>query len=360
MDDYKPNPKNQSTRFDEDELIVDNLFFDAKNIFGLPADIRIGRQDFIGPTGYGEGLLILDGTPGDGSRSFYFNAAKAVIKFNQNNTLDLVYITDPKTDLYLPSLYAGAKKQLTASNEEGFVVYGRNKINDNLTIEPYYMYKKEDKFGATPELELNTLGARAVFKMDSWKLRGEFAHQFGEYEGGRDRTGNGGYVFIGKSFENVALKPEFDLGYVYLSGDDPNSKDKHEGWDPLFSRAPMWNELIIYTLINETVKDGGAIPGYWTNLNLIKASAKMNFTQNTNLSLSYQYLRASESTKGLSSKMFSNSGKEMGHLPTAMLNHKFSKNLDGYLQAEYFIPGNFYSNNTNNAIFLRWQLQFKI
>ncbi|MDX9746643.1 MAG: alginate export family protein, partial [Syntrophales bacterium] len=48
-----------SDRFDEDELIIDNLYLDVKNIFGLPLDLRIGRQDFLGQ--YGEGFVILDG-----------------------------------------------------------------------------------------------------------------------------------------------------------------------------------------------------------------------------------------------------------------------------------------------------------
>jgi hypothetical protein len=140
------NYKANDDRYDPDELIVDNLYADAKNVFGLPVDLRIGRQDFLGPTAYGEYLLFTDGTPNDGSRSFYFNAAKAVVKLNAKNTIDLVYITDPKTDVYMPSMYAGVKKRLTASNEQGFLVYGRIGAIDNVSLEPYYVYKKEDAF----------------------------------------------------------------------------------------------------------------------------------------------------------------------------------------------------------------------
>lgn len=354
-------------RLEEDELVVDNLYINAKNVFGLPVDLKIGRQDFLGPDMYGEGFLLLDGTPGDGSRTFYFNAARARWRINQNHSIDLVYISDPKTDIFLPSLhssisgtpsYVDNKRLLTGSDEQGFVIYGRSKI-DNLSLEPYYVYKTEEPVGTNPKLKLNTIGARAVYTIDAWKLGGEFAHQFGEYDGGRDRRGNGGYLFVGRKYADVTLKPEFELRYVYLSGDDPNTT-KHEGWDPLFSRAPYWNELIIYTYINETAKDGGPIPGYWTNLHLFMVKAKMTFTPSTNLSLTYQYLRADQSTKGLNAAMFSNSGKERGHLPTAMLSHKFSKNIDGFLQFEYFIPGDFYNDNAKNALFFRWQLQFKV
>jgi hypothetical protein len=365
---YKTNPNNDE--LDPDELVVDSLYLDVKNLAGLPVDVRVGRQDFIGT--YGEGFLIMDGTPGDGSRTFYFNAARVNVKPSSNFNFDITYISDPKTDIYMPSIHPAVrgglfidnKKLLTGSDEQALVLYGRGKI-ENLVVEPYYIYKTEEPIKTFPvsadptKLKLNTIGARVLYSINSWKFGGEFAHQWGEYDSGRDRTGNGGYIFVSKKYENITWKPEWDLRYVYLSGDDPNT-DKVETWDPLFSRNPYWNELIIYTLINETGKFGGGIPGYWTNLEILKASVKLNFTPATGLALAYQYLWAPESTKGLSTALFSNSGTDRGHLPTAVLSHKFSKSVDGLLQLEYFIPGSFYSDNAKDAFFLRWQLQVKI
>ena len=360
------NSSQRGDMFDIDELIIDNLYVDAKKIFGLPVDLRIGRQDFLGQ--YGEGFLILDGTPCDGSRTFYFNAIKANWKINSNNSLDLVYISDPQKDEYLPSLYPNRsyllsgyinnKRQLTASNETGVVAYGKSKLSNNFNVEPYYIYKEEDPVGTNAKLKLNTLGARVVFTADNWKVRAEYAHEFGEYDNSRDRKADGGYIFAGQKFDKAPLKPEWEVGYVYLSGDDPGTT-KHEGWNPLFSRAPMWNELYIYTMILETRNDGGAFPGYWTNLHLYKAGIKLTLAPTTSLGLSYQYLKADQATAGLNSTMFSNSGKERGHMGTLMLNHVFTKQLDAFLQVEYFSPGDFYAASAKNAIFTRWQLQYK-
>jgi hypothetical protein len=36
------------------------------------------------------------------------------------------------------------------------------------------------------------------------------------------------------------------------------------------------------------------------------------------------------------------------------------KNLTGMLQFEYFAPGNFYTSNTRDAIFFRWELRYRI
>ncbi len=355
-------------RLEENEVVFDNLYLKANNVFKLPVDLKIGRQDFLGPDMFGEGFLILDGTPGDGSRTFYFNAAKAKWRINQNNSIDFVYISNQQRDKYMPSLHSSIKNTstyynhkviLNTSDEQGFVVYGRNKISESLSVEPYYMYKTEKEYRANPELELNTIGARALFSLADWKFRGEYAHQFGEYDGGRDRSGNGGYIFVSRKLADVQLKPEFEFGFVYLSGDDPDSS-KNEGWNPLFSRNPSWNELLIYTLVYENLRDS-ATPGYWTNLQLYMAKVNMDLSPDTKLSLSWQLLRACERANPLSSfrSMFGN-GKERGHLPTVMLGHKFSKKIDGFLQLEYFVPGDFYADDAKNATFFRWQLQFKI
>jgi hypothetical protein len=371
MGSYKPFETSDSTsdsnRFDADELVIDNLYFDYKNIVGLPIDIRIGRQNFLGA--YGEGFLILDGTPGDGSRTAYFNAVKTTWRINNSNSVDLLYISDPKTDQYLPSLYTAQsrslsayddnKRILNASNEQAVVVYGKSKISDNLLLEPYYVYKEENPVGINPKLNLNTLGARAVVTVGEWKMRGEFAHQFGEYENHRDRIGNGGYVFLGQKYEKVTWKPEWELGYVYLSGDDPNTP-QHEGWDPLFSRAPMWNEVYAYLFLPETIKDSGAIPGYWTNLHLYIAGVKLALASTTNLAISYQYLRSDQVTSGLNAAMFSNNSKERGQLATVILNHSFTKQIDCLLQVEYFVPSKFYNDNAHDAALYRWQLQYKL
>ncbi len=370
-----------SDRFDEDELVIGNLYFDVRKLFGLPIDIRIGRQDFLGQ--YGEGFLISDGTPGDSSRTFYFDAIKANWKIHANHSIDLAYVNNHQTDS-LPTLhparsdylagYYKNEKVVNISDEWGVILYGRSKLTSNLTVEPYYIFKHEDSVGTdykatrasaggpTDPLDLNTVGARVVFTAGNWTIRGEYAHQFGEYDSGKDREADGGYLFVSQKFPEVALKPEWELGFVFLSGDDPDTTD-HEGWDPLWSRVPYWNEILAYTLTYETLADSGAIPGYWTNLQIAKLGLKVALTVHTKLALSYQHLWADEETNitGPRDAMFSNDpgDRDRGDIVTAVLSHTFTKQLDGLLQFEYFAPGDFYENNAEDAIFLRGQLTFK-
>lgn len=370
------NPKVYRS-LEEDEIFVDNLYVDYKKAFGLPIDIRIGRQDFIGE--FGDGFLILDGTPSDGSRSFYFNAAKVIITPVQNHSITLVALKNTKTDIFMPSLHSSLvgnvnyfqdKRMLNASNEAGIIVYSKNKFGF-LTVDPYYIWKSEDAIYLPTVAKvpanrlaarsyLNTVGGRVEAKPENWTIKAEFAHQFGKNSDDIDRKAYGGQASVGYAFKSTPLKPELEVGYVYLSGDNPNSARKNEGWDPLWSRAPMWNELYIYTLINESVAKGGAIPGYWSNMQMFRLNLKMHFSDSTNLLLGLNHMLAPETTSGLNANMFSNTSKDRGNIYQAMLNHKFSKKLDGFLQLEHFQPGEFYNGNARNATFFRWQLQFKI
>ncbi len=353
------SPDNEG--FQQDEIFFEHLFLDIKNTAGLPVDLRIGRQDIK----YGDGLLIWDGSPVSADRAKSFNAAKATWRLDGNNSVDFVYIYAPMTDTLLPSIhpaktgraYQDNKRILNTSDSKAFVVYGNNNVGRGLTLEPYYIYKREEEINAmNPRLDLNTIGARFVYNFTPWKLRGEFAHQFGEYKGGRDRRGNGGNVFISRAFENTFWKPELEAGYLYLSGDNPNTRT-NEGWDPLFSRWPGLSRLYIYTYFRET-----GIIAYWTNLGLYRADVKLNFTPDTGLVLYYNYMVADEKTNitGASAAMFSNSGRERGHLQQAVLNHRFSSKICGLIMLEYFMPGTFYSRKADNAMYFRWELQVKL
>lgn len=383
----------QYDRFEPDELFIDNLYLNLIDVFGLPVDLRIGRQDFLGPNGYGDGFVILDGTPGDGSRSFYFDAIRASIKVTKDNIIDLVAISNTAVERHLPLLhgtdkpaatYYGNKRILNPGNEQAYMLYSKNKIGDALTLDPYYIYKIEHytipfRKGPTPDskLRLNTAGLRATYKLDKWLFKAEYAHQWGEYDSptlandGRKRTGNGLNLSIGKKYDTIALKPEFELGFLYLSGEDNASdlrkENKHTGWNPLFSRAPTFNEVTIYSLLYETISDSGAIPAYWTNLSMLSAKLKLAVTADTGIILGYQYLMA-DKKYGIANSAATDAGalsaddtgKVRGHVIPTMITHKFNKNLDGFIQTEFFEPGNYYKDRAQRAIFFRWQLQYRI
>jgi Alginate export len=360
-----------------DEILADNLYAYAKKPAGLPVDLTIGRQDLLGA--FGEMFLIAEGTPLDGSRTFYFNGVRALVTFNEKYNLDVAYLYTQEQDgfptisYYKTSQYPDGMRPLNSYDEQAFVLYGRGKLADNVLIEPYYIWKNENTPSANARvvnpalplttLRLNTYGVHAVVGFgEGWKVRAEYALQSGSYDNGNDRTGNGGYLYIGRSYDNVAMKPAWDLGYITLSGDDPSTTNKVEAWDPLFSRYPWTSELYSLTMLTEK-GPGALIPAYWTNLEMYRAMVKLDVAQDTRLDLSYNILKANETVSGIGAfaPMFSGSSKDRGTLLIAKLYRKFSPILDGYVTVECFLPGDVYSKtNQDAAQFVRWELQWKI
>lgn len=344
---------NKDFHYDPNEWIFDNFYVDIKNTLGLPLDLRIGRQDFLGT--YGEGFLIMDGTPQDGSRTFYFNAAKASLRADENNTVDFIYINNPRDDTYLPVLNEDkAPQALNTTDEEAYVLYWKNKSLKDLALEGYYIYKREDDDGGrglqAQKGRINTLGSYAKYSFSPWALRAQAARQFGTY-GTNDRTGLGGFVFLDRSFDELVWKPQVSLGFLYLSG-DKRSTNKNEAWDPLFSRWPWMSELYLLSMGTET-----GITGYWTNLQMWRASLVLATSGKSKCTLWYNFLRADEQVAA--STVFSSSGKDRGHLPQARFDYTFNKNVSTYFLAEYLIPGNFYVDSRDGAVFLRTEVQIK-
>ncbi|HTY44685.1 MAG TPA: alginate export family protein [Patescibacteria group bacterium] len=351
---YQSASGKKGYRYDINEVFVDNLYLDLKDFLQLPVDLRLGRQDFLGT--YGEGFILMDGTPGDGSRSFYFNAAKATWKIDKKNTLDFLYMNDPRDDDNLPIINKQSPENVLASSHEwASGLYHKNDAFKNLHWENYYLYKGEKGTSAAgaamtrQTTRLSTIGSFAKYNFaPSWAVRAQFAGQFGSY-GDNKRQGLGGYAYLDKDFKDAKWSPSASIGYLYLSGDDTKTT-RNEGWDPIFSRWPWISELYVLSIAAD------AEAGYWTNLNAVRASFVLRPTSKTKLSLWYNYLRANENTA--STTVLSGTGKTRGHLPQARLDYKINKNINTYVLAEYLIPGNFYAKK-DQALFCRYELELK-
>ncbi len=356
-------PLKKGYHYDINEVVFDNLYLDVKRLWTMPVDIRFGRQDLVNI--YGENFLFADGTPQDGSRTFYFNAAKASWYLDDKNSMDLLYINDPRSEEFLPVINrleftqaanpSGSKlpQSLNVTNEEGYAVYLKNKPLDGLNLEEYYIFKREDaQDGAgyqSQSSNINTIGAYGKYTFDPVTFRGQYATQFGTY-GNDDRLGFGGYGFVDVDFKDIILQPKISQGYIYLSGDDTNSST-NENWDPLFSRFPWYSELYGITMGGMT-----GVSYYWTNLNIWRTELCLSPMKNMKIGLFANYLGANEDVLGTA--VFSGTGKNIGFLPQAKIDYSFTKNISAYFLIEYIKPGNFFVND-QEMLFLRTEVSIK-
>jgi hypothetical protein len=83
-----------------DEVDFETAYVQVNRLFSNRLSLRVGRQNLM----RGEGFILLEGNPWDGSRTIYHNAA--VLSYaSKKGTLDFIGIYDPSYDRFLPRFH---------------------------------------------------------------------------------------------------------------------------------------------------------------------------------------------------------------------------------------------------------------
>lgn len=361
------------------DAMFDNAWAEMKDMFGTGLNLRVGRQDLI----YGEGFVLLDGTPYDGSQTISFDAAKLTWNHNLGSS-----------DLLYAKLHEATSFQF-ADDEDLYGLYNKLKIDSiGLGLEPYVLVRNKndapDLSGApgdkapfnpydpSPKEQTYLLGLRGTYSFDiaddvKLSLVAEGGKEWGEVDFNgvptyassqstgfvhngvldADRDAWGGYFHSTLAFNNMPWKPALKTGINYMSGDDPNTAD-YEGWDDFYGQWPKYSELYIYTLYDGfKFATGSNDPdlGAWSNMIIPEVMLTVKPTDRWTQSLRYLYFMAEESTGP-------GGGDERGHNLQWLTNYVFTENLSGHFLAEWFAPGDYYAAGADDAYFVRFQLLY--
>jgi hypothetical protein len=339
LPESKPN-------WDWQEVIFDNLNFKLK-----PADwltLTVGRQDI----GLGEGWLVFDGTPLDGSRTFFFDAIRGTVDLKQiKTTVDGIFIYDfARSDTWLPPIN-DRHKNIAEQDERGAILWVTNKSIPDTEVDPYFIYKHDKAVAANGDQgEIYAFGNRMVHDFNQhWRLRDEGAYEFGR-RNDAELSAWGTLNRLSYRF-NDKYKNELRLNYEFLSGDNPNNA-RNTAFDPLWGRWPQWSDLLIYTVSNETRVSE------WTNLHRIGPGWQVEPTSKMSINTDYALLFAPQNTfEGRAG--FSDSGHFRGQLFSAILRYKFNRFMSGHIMSELFLPGNYYDESRQDpATWFRAELTF--
>jgi len=348
------------------EAIFDHMNLKWSNVLGLPLTVTVGRQDII----LGNGWLVLDGTPLDGSRTIFFDAARATIDLKDINTkVDLIGIRQKSDSDYWLKPFCDKDFHNMEQDEAGAIIYVSNTSLPNTQIDGYFIYKHDDQdLGSQPgdvgagalapwqtgaTGDIYTIGGRVAGTIDQdgrWKYRVEGAHQFG-HKNGRQLCAFGfnsqiRYFFKDKWNNNLRA------GYEYLSGDKQSSRGRDEQFDPLWGRWPQFSELYVYPVALENR------PGETTNFHRLGFGWSCKPHEKLDLAADYHLLWA-DRHPARNNAFFTNNGAFRGQLLTGVLKYKFNPHISGHLLAEVFMPGNFYDKARNEvAGFFRYELTF--
>jgi len=358
-------PRRKPQDVDFDELLFDRFKLTMRNFLDMPLTAVVGRQDII----LGKAWLVLDGTPYDGSRTIFLDAARLTYNWDEKNTkIDMIYIDQAAaSDRWLQPIN-DRDKALTEQDEHGAILYVTNNSLENTQLEGYFIYKNDNPVDVTLDFpiswskkaEIYTYGGAVSGDLDAnWKYRVEGALQRGDKWDSsnteQDLQAYGAKANLSYHFNDEA-NSNLHMVYEYLSGDDP-STDKIEQFDPLWGEWPQWSELYVYTYSRETMI------GETTNLHRLgfghsfKPCPKWTVNTDYNLLWAEQNNKSDAFTNG--GFNFSGSGKFRGQLLTCWLKYRCCAQLSGHLLAEYFIPGSYYQGNTRDpAMFLRANIEY--
>lgn len=336
-------------------LLFDLLALEVKRPGGLPFDARVGRQEIL----LGDGWLVQDGTPIDGSRTGYFDAVR--LSFGSapaGRTVDLVWLDQSAdTGRFPRPLFGGTEDQLE-QGERGAILWAHDeRLVKRAKLDAYVVWKDADANPTPGNVRVNngapfpspsdsgeilTLGGRAeVVPAAGWELKAEGAFQRGRRDG-RDLRSFGVTGRVARLFGR-GRRHRAHLGLEHLSGDDPAS-GRDEAFDPLWGRWPQWSELLIYQWPLD------ARVGEATNVQRLGAGLLLKVAEGSSLALDVHLLRADErSTRFAAQAANLGGGRSRGLLVTGRWRRTFDAHVSAHLHAEYFRPGDFYAAHRRDA-----------
>jgi len=352
--------------------IFDNLNVQWKNVLQQPATLTVGRQDIF----LGDGWLVGDGTPGDGSWTYFLDSARLAYELkDQHTTIEAIgIIQDAEPDGWLPTIEQHQFAPLTEQNEKGAILWVANKSVKEANFDGYFMYKHDDAINelafGTPagrkfrpdNADIYTFGGRiSGLISEHWKYSAEGAYQFGQKQdpsiqfpsSSLEYRDIDAFGFNGKAsylFKD-RLNNQLGFAYEFLSGDDPKTADD-EMFDNLWGRWPRWSEIGLYSYAAETRIGNEA------NIHRFGPSWSIDPIKNVNFSASYYALFAEENvaTRGAPG-LFTGTGNFRGHFVQAVLKYKLGKHFMAHLWSEFEFPGDYYVHGTR-WYFLRPEIMF--
>ncbi len=364
---YWTTPAATRSHFDQTGWEERYAFLDKLNLTwntelaGEPLTATIGRQDIS----LGSRWLLLEGTPGDGSWTTYFDALRLRWDLrSQQSTLDLLLINQlANSGTRFGSIGSSDGYAAMENDEKGLVLFLHNASQPNTQFDGYYILKKNTARAATGNnATLSTLGGRwAGNSGDNWEYSIEGALQWGWKEdqlvGLPDRidprrdlqafgcTGRLTYR------SDDPLRQRLSLTAEYLSGDDPSTEDQDEMFDALWGRWPQYSDISVYARVMETGAGAQA-----ANHFRIGPEWKLSPSDRSSITLSYQVSLALESTptRALNHDLFGG-GHLRGNIGRLTIAHRFTENVRARFQAEAFRQGDFYANQ-DTLSFLRLEL----
>jgi hypothetical protein len=333
-----------NVRFNNNELIFDRFNLALNKTFLPGVTLNVGRMDWVKNGGF----LFLEGNPGDGSRSTYYNLANLAYH-RKGSQLELVGILDPRRDRFLGIVHDQARN-LIEWDEQAIGAYYTDRNHKSTDFDVYYMLKKEihDPRSASsiffqPDKHVHTVGGYINRRLpQSMSIKGEADLQWNAVRANAAQalaaaswTAFGGYINVTKQAKEFFGQPYFLGGYTVLTSSEKQTDGA--GFDPLFSRWPYFSEMYIYSQI---VEKG---VGYSTNDKVFELMAGWTPVKPLRVAAAFYQHQAFRSIRSFDPTTFG-AGTNRGENYQLRLDLTAKKNWTGHILWERMDTGDFYAN----------------
>ena len=362
-----------------DEVALDSLYLEGRELFEGFFDFRIGRQDLFerGHSVFGLDRTLFDGAPYVGSRSAYADMLKLTFHTSDTSKLDAFALYDNGRNMYRYGSRHSRGRPMNAIHPAdspemdewgGGLVWHDSLFDKRLPYKLYVIHKHNEDYKAfngrhVRDKQLTTFGVLLKPELtENISFEFEGAHQFGTADGGRKQAGGTmGYAAVDfhKDRSSSGIKPYSRLSAYYLSGDKhrTGADDNDTAWDPLWGRWPQDSELFQYGTLYGL--------GYWSNLLYTKLELGLNIGPHHRVQAYSGPIFAAVQdhlghADGSGDSMFKGVLSVLRYDFPIILAPKNAHGLDrfeiyGHVMAELFNPGDYY-DTSRPAYFFRWEI----
>jgi hypothetical protein len=295
------------TTTDDARVYLDLANLKIKDVRGWPLTLIIGRQEIV----IGDGFLIGDGRYDRAAQWLIplksFDAARATMNRGPF-TLDLFAAFLDNDWVQYQGYYAEADEEEESPEYQdqlpdtpyagGGGLYGANLHYEGERRGIWDLgvfYRDDDSQLRNNTLALSLKGSYEVPAVSGLKLDGEIVQELGRTNVEQanlltdsiDRRALGGHLDLTYAFEAIRFAPYLSASYIYLPGDDPDTQDKNEAFDPLFFDDQDWGKWYLGNIVggggqiinsNERVTklEAGCAPNSSTQLRLQYFNIKLD------------------------------------------------------------------------------------
>lgn len=338
----------------DENVFVDSAYIDMNNFFGMPLDLRVGRQDMM----YGTGFVLFDGESDVASTAIYFDGIKLTWRITDTAKLDTFYMKDEENnradingddDINLMGGYFTGHCPVIGGQQEVYLLNRTDEGND-----------KDIWMG----------GFRLSNKMEcGLNYSAEAAYQWGDAY--RNAAGNildqdalGYKLEVGYALDMDGVKLRPFIGYASMSGDEDADDDDFEGWDVFYGGWPQFGDLLAWVFVNGPAQYSTAYAGTstvvgeanYSNLNLATVGTDICVGK-VKATVSYTQLTIDEEDAMTNANF--ESDDDYGDYYQLMMTYPYNKYLSFSLYVGAIDPGDAFPDSCDMAHEIFWETNLK-